>query len=441
MLKNNIATIVSSLLLLVPCLQATDFYGVFGGRTTYQAGPTYYLECAQESAEDFAAELCYNQGWDSGNQEVLINPSENDIEAAIEAMPNESGNTEIFYWCGHGSEGNGICMWGNGHYYTPGELHVDIGASSYDQFVAFIESCYSGLYCDYWDGQAYAEGIIAASSEADQESYYHPEWNYPYYTTGLIDGVIDSDANPYGITAEDLFVFAADAVDAEMGPSQSPQLFDNYSGDLLLDPPPAAPTLSLGSSGGHPYLTWTDGGEPDLYYFVVKKTYSVGSPSTYYIDVGQNYYTDDDFAINPSGGATAQYWVKAMDLTDQSSSYSNMQDTTGYRGMPKAIIDVVAVPKAMALHPASPNPFNPSTTLRYDLPEASSVSLTIYDMMGREVRSWHMQEPAGYRQVVWDGKDQSGRLVPTGIYIYRLVANSTESDEQFTAARKMVLMK
>ncbi len=47
----------------------------------------------------------------------------------------------------------------------------------------------------------------------------------------------------------------------------------------------------------------------------------------------------------------------------------------------------------------------------------------------------------GYRQLVWDGKDQSGQLVPSGIYIYRLVAASVESDQRFTAARKMVLMK
>ena len=90
---------------------------------------------------------------------------------------------------------------------------------------------------------------------------------------------------------------------------------------------------------------------------------------------------------------------------------------------------------------AYPNPFNPATTISYALPQASRVSLAIYDMLGREMRRWDLQEPAGYRQVVWDGTDLAGRLVPTGIYIYRLVATSTESGERFVGSKKIVLME
>ena len=101
----------------------------------------------------------------------------------------------------------------------------------------------------------------------------------------------------------------------------------------------------------------------------------------------------------------------------------------------------LAIPDHFALHSAYPNPFNPSTTIHCDLPEASRVSLVIYDMLGREVRRWDLQEPPGYRQVMWDGKYQNGQLAPTGIYIYRLTAASVESDERFMASRKMLLMK
>ena len=69
------------------------------------------------------------------------------------------------------------------------------------------------------------------------------------------------------------------------------------------------------------------------------------------------------------------------------------------------------------------------------------MSLTIYDMMGREVKSWCLHETAGYQQVVWDGKNQSGRLAPAGIYIYRFIATSVESDKRFRGSRKMVLLK
>ena len=101
----------------------------------------------------------------------------------------------------------------------------------------------------------------------------------------------------------------------------------------------------------------------------------------------------------------------------------------------------MSIPEAYALETNHPNPFNPATTLRYDLPEASRMRLVIYDIIGREVMNWEGVEEAGYRQVLWHGADQQGRQVPTGIYIYRLVAASVESDQRFTASRKMVLLK
>ncbi|MBA7708424.1 hypothetical protein ES703_117322 [subsurface metagenome] len=102
----------------------------------------------------------------------------------------------------------------------------------------------------------------------------------------------------------------------------------------------------------------------------------------------------------------------------------------------------VQVPENYSLVANYPNPFNPTTTIHYDLPEASRVSLTIYDMLGREVvRLVGGYQQPGYRQVVWNGRNASGRLAPTGIYIYRLTAASVESDKRHAAARKMVLMK
>ena len=69
------------------------------------------------------------------------------------------------------------------------------------------------------------------------------------------------------------------------------------------------------------------------------------------------------------------------------------------------------------------NPFNPSTTIRYDLPEASSVSLIIYDMMGREVATLISgQVDAGYHLMQWDGTNSIGSSVSAGVYIYTIQA-------------------
>jgi hypothetical protein len=93
----------------------------------------------------------------------------------------------------------------------------------------------------------------------------------------------------------------------------------------------------------------------------------------------------------------------------------------------------VDIPDSFVLDGNYPNPFNPTTTIRFGLPEASMVSLVIYDVQGREVkRLLDMGLSAGYHQATWDAS-----LMPSGIYIYRL-----ESDEgAFLEIGKMVLVK
>ncbi len=102
---------------------------------------------------------------------------------------------------------------------------------------------------------------------------------------------------------------------------------------------------------------------------------------------------------------------------------------------------VEILPEIYALHNAYPNPFNPSTTLRYDLPEDSRVSLTIYDIMGREVYTHAAIEGAGYRSITWQGRNRAGRALPSGIYLYRLLAVPSNGGETFVATRKMLLLK
>ncbi|MFQ6608761.1 MAG: FlgD immunoglobulin-like domain containing protein, partial [Fidelibacterota bacterium] len=92
--------------------------------------------------------------------------------------------------------------------------------------------------------------------------------------------------------------------------------------------------------------------------------------------------------------------------------------------------------------PNHPNPFNPTTTIRYDLPEPSYVSLVIYDILGREVRRLlDSRVDAGFKSVVWDGRDDTGNSVSTGIYIYMLRVWSQESDKTYQKTEKMVFLR
>jgi len=103
-----------------------------------------------------------------------------------------------------------------------------------------------------------------------------------------------------------------------------------------------------------------------------------------------------------------------------------------------------AIPLTFAIHQNFPNPFNPTTTLRYELPEQSFVTLTIYDMLGTEITTLvNAQQEPGYKSVKWDATDSMGKPVSAGVYLYRINVDnlSSESDRRLVKTLKMVLLK
>jgi len=93
-------------------------------------------------------------------------------------------------------------------------------------------------------------------------------------------------------------------------------------------------------------------------------------------------------------------------------------------------------PKSFRLEQNVPNPFNPTTTIRYTLPDASDVELAVFSVDGRLVRVLQSgAKPAGTFEATWDGRDSAGRSVASGVYFYRLRAGS------FAETKKMVLLK
>ena len=93
-------------------------------------------------------------------------------------------------------------------------------------------------------------------------------------------------------------------------------------------------------------------------------------------------------------------------------------------------------PSPLAIAGNYPNPFNPSTTISFTLPAPGKASLVVYDITGRKVRVLASGKlPAGKNTAVWDGKDDSGRLVSSGVYVSRVTMG------KYTAVGKMLLMK
>ncbi len=94
------------------------------------------------------------------------------------------------------------------------------------------------------------------------------------------------------------------------------------------------------------------------------------------------------------------------------------------------------LPEAFSLSQNFPNPFNPATTLRFGLPAATDVTIVVYDLLGQEViRLINRRLEPGYHQVVWQGRDESGADVSTGLYMGRIATPA------YTKSIKMLLLK
>ena len=100
------------------------------------------------------------------------------------------------------------------------------------------------------------------------------------------------------------------------------------------------------------------------------------------------------------------------------------------------------IPLEYSLQQNYPNPFNPSTTIKYTQPKESNVQLAIYDITGSEVKTLVAgNQPVGYMEVIWDGKNNNGSQVSSGIYIFHLKALSLEDGKVFEKSSKLVLLK
>jgi hypothetical protein len=155
-------------------------------------------------------------------------------------------------------------------------------------------------------------------------------------------------------------------------------------------------------------------------------TLSLGSPC---IDVGNpnTLYNDPEDPANPGYAL----WPAMGTLRNDMGAFGGNSDATWLLAIDEEYGVKRPLPEGFALHQNYPNPFNPVSTIRYELPQASEVSLIVYDILGREVARLAdgYMEP-GFHEVQWDGRDYA-----SGIYIARLVT------PEYSQSIKMVLLK
>ncbi len=171
-------------------------------------------------------------------------------------------------------------------------------------------------------------------------------------------------------------------------------------------------------------------------------------------DSGNNIDADPNFKLSHSSDPYLSLWssspainagsnaavIYMIDLAGNPRTYDATVDLGAYEHQAGTTTDVdedlPQVPEAFALYQNSPNPFNPVTRIRFDLPRQGYVRLVVYNVKGELVATLADQNmDAGRKEITWDAKDSAGRTATSGVYFYRLVAG------EFIETKKMILLR
>ena len=192
--------------------------------------------------------------------------------------------------------------------------------------------------------------------------------------------------------------------------------------------PVAIENFTLSNMEDHIYLSWDGIEDIDVSYYLLEKSID----STFFEHTEAHYLASNSFE-DYDIDYDAEYFYRVSYVVDgQMSHYSNVLSVTleSMQNIEELIIT------SFSLNQNYPNPFNPTTEIGYSIPEDTFVSITIYDVQGRSVKSLvNQNQDAGIYLTSWNAKDEQGNSVPAGMYFCTIRAGD------FTQTKKMVLLK
>lgn len=213
-------------------------------------------------------------------------------------------------------------------------------------------------------------------------------------------------------------------------PSQGGAIFLRYAGAEIDN------TIVAFSSEGEGIYCFNEDGPPNMTCCDI-----FGNQGGDWTDcIADQFGVDGNISENPlfcgAAGGNFHLHVKSPCATENNPGCGQIGALPSNCGT-SSVDDSELAPRAAALAQNHPNPFNPQTTITFELPERETVTLRVFDMSGRLVRQLISSEPhtSGRHEVVWNGRDDAGHPVASGTYLYRLEARS------FRETKRMVLNK
>ncbi len=255
-------------------------------------------------------------------------------------------------------------------------------------------------------------------------------WDSVNAVTANEDSVYFIEASTFCNSTANDACFASFKVSTRLHDSDSLIWSNARAGYSIDNLAPSAPLGLAADFDDVMILSWTPNHEQDVVdYFL-----DVSDDSLFIADQYYSFAISDTFFIDSSyqTGSTVHYRLSAADYTGNVSGYS---DTLSIRIDPTTADNIVS-PAEYMLYPSYPNPFNPITTILYEIPEETTISLDIYNLRGQHITTLsHGDQQAGRYKRIWDGRDTSGKLVATGIYFARFSAGD------YTKTVKMLYLK
>lgn len=331
-----------------------------------------------------------------------------------------------------------------------------VGTSAYDALYCDALAWLNGGYIDYltpqlyWafgGGQDYAKLMPWWAGQVTSKGKHFYPGQAPYRITDNNWGASELP-NQIRLNRSTSGSLGSVFFRARYGVTNNPKGFaDSLKNDLYKYPalrplmawkettPPNAPTgLTITKLSSSAVISWTaptvaSDGEPASQYAVYRSStlpINFNDPRNILVVQSNTSYIDQPL---PSQGITYYYAVTGLDRLHNESPSSNIMGVTS-----SGVVGIEAERSVIAsyrLHQNFPNPFNPATVIRFQLPEEQRVTIRVYDILGREMRMLvDGMRGAGEHQVLFDATG-----LPTGVYIYRLVAG------EFVESRKMQLVR
>ncbi len=270
---------------------------------------------------------------------------------------------------------------------------------------------------------------------------------YPAYATFYVDkgGGISAEALPYSsgglVYAFSSWSNGSTQANTTFYPTSNTTFSANRT---FWKPEPPTSVQAGGSVGQHVRVTWTDNPNTGVTYLIYREPKNQSSVHVATVGNGVGSWTDPLYVVTGSGTDEMLFYHVYGSyggvLSDQTTAI--MCATNNGAGVKEdAVLEGGEIPTSYKLA-TYPNPFNPSTTISYQVAQDASVRLEIYDMMGRRVKSLvSSNRSAGCYSAVWNGRDDNGKEVSSGVYLYQFIALPLNGGKAFRHSGKLMLTR